>query len=429
MDGVAFPSNRSVSRLNRGPIGLAVTVSVLLHLAWLLGASHLGVDASPSSRSLIASRGIGSDTAPMRIDWSPPPPEPEAPPPQPPAPTSEVQHPEPERPPLRLGITESDQQADNAMGFNDPTPHTAPQSEVDQPALDPRAIPAIPMGTPTAAAPPAEPPPPAAPLPAEPAVSRPAEPAPTPAQTASPRGNADTSHPEQIERPRGDDATVHETPGDQPPEGSPSPEPARPASTMGKDVPAPADGEDTETIDKVLPRDTPDAMADLLASLIGPMPPSELPPAPRPVPPTDPSSTPPTPAPLGTTAPQPPGPVGIRSEKEADPASRTRPIEVILGRPAAAQGLEIITKRPRRNPFSLVTRATAIPESPVLEVTFNRSGAVSRATVVKSSGSPDVDSPVLAAVYGWTARGKELELLPSNDPEAGITIRVTILLR
>mgnify|MGYP001271672241 CR=1 FL=1 len=152
-------------------------------------------------------------------------------------------------------------------------------------------------------------------------------------------------------------------------------------------------------------------------------------PAPEPAPQADPSNTPPSPAPVGTTAPQPPGPVGIRSEKEADPASKTKPVEVILGRPAAAQGLEIITKRPRRNPFSLVTRATAIPESPVLEVKFNRSGAVSKATIVKSSGTPDVDSPVLAAVYGWTARGKELELLPSNDPEAGITIRVTILLR
>lgn len=429
MDGVAFPSNRGVSRLNRGPIGLAVAVSLFLHLAWLVGASQLAFEGSPSTRSLIASRGVGADSAPMFIEWSPPPPEPETPPSQPPPTPPEDQPPEPERQPLRLGITESDQQADNAMGFNDPTPHAAPQSVVDQPALDPRATPAMPMGVPTAAAPPAEPPPPAAQTPSEPAISRPAEPDPVPAQTAAPRGNADTNQPEQIERPRGDDAPRPDQPGDQPPEGSPTPEQARPASTMGKDVPAPADGEDAQTIAEVIPRDTPDTVADLLATLVGPMPPSDLPPAAEPVPPTDPSITPPSPAPIGTTAPQPPGPVGIRSEKEADPASKTKPVEVILGRPAAAQGLEIITKRPRRNPFSLVTRATAIPESPVLDVRFNRSGAVFKATIVKSSGSPDVDSPVLAAVYGWTARGKDLELLPSNDPEAGITIRVTILLR
>lgn len=207
------------------------------------------------------------------------------------------------------------------------------------------------------------------------------------------------------------------------------PQEPRPASTAGRETETPADGEDSESITEVAPTDQPVSLLEALESFMGPIPPRDLELSPDKVPPRESSDVPPMPAPVGTAAPQPPGPVGIASEKEADPASKTKPIEVILGRPAAAQGLEIITKRPRRNPFSLVTRATVLPESPVLEVRFNRAGTVAKATVIKSSGSPDVDSPVLAAVYGWTARGKELELLPSDDAQAGITIRVTILLR
>jgi len=131
------------------------------------------------------------------------------------------------------------------------------------------------------------------------------------------------------------------------------------------------------------------------------------------------------PAPTAAPGSQP----GERSEKEADAASKVKPIEVILGRPAAGQGLEIITKRPKRSPFSLLTRVTALPINPEVEVKFDRMGQVAAARVVRSSGIEDVDAPVLAAVYGWTAKGARLNDLSTDDREAAITIRVTILLR
>jgi TonB family protein len=120
---------------------------------------------------------------------------------------------------------------------------------------------------------------------------------------------------------------------------------------------------------------------------------------------------------------------GIRSEKEADAGSKEAPVEIVLGRPAAGKGLEIITKRPKRNPFSLFTRTTAMPGNPVIEVKFGRDGRVVSAKIVRSSGVADVDDPVIAAVYGWTARGKQLASLPAQDPTAGISITVTILIR
>ena len=36
---------------------------------------------------------------------------------------------------------------------------------------------------------------------------------------------------------------------------------------------------------------------------------------------------------------------------------------------------------------------------------------------------------MLNAVYRWTARGEALSKLPAGNPDAGVTITVTILLR
>lgn len=126
----------------------------------------------------------------------------------------------------------------------------------------------------------------------------------------------------------------------------------------------------------------------------------------------------------GGTAGQAPG---ERSEKEADAASRDAPIEIVLGRPAAAAGLEIITRRPKHPLFTQLTLVTSRPSNPEFEVHFDRSGRVLDVKVVKSSGIASVDGPLVAAVYGWTARGERLGRI-GPGPDATLAVPVTILI-
>lgn len=115
-----------------------------------------------------------------------------------------------------------------------------------------------------------------------------------------------------------------------------------------------------------------------------------------------------------------------RSDKEADATSLTEAVDVRPGRPAAAQGLDITTRRPV---FTTLTTLTTWPENPVVRLTFNRHGRVSRVEWVRRSGYPSVDEPVLNALYAWTARGRAIQDLPADDPEAGVSIVVRVILR
>ncbi len=118
---------------------------------------------------------------------------------------------------------------------------------------------------------------------------------------------------------------------------------------------------------------------------------------------------------------------GDKSEKEADASSTTPSLEIRPGHPAAAQGLDIVTKRPN---FTRLTRVVAYPErNPLFKVTFNSRGVVTKVKLVESSGVKDVDEPVINAIYQWTAKGKALAELASGDPASGLTISVRILLR
>ncbi len=421
----------------------------------------------------------------------PPPPPPLTPPAPPPAETRPTVKPavvpppplpEPDR--LRLGIEDSDQRTDNVIGFKEPTPHAAPAGGVDQPALDPDAG-SPPPGAPT-------PPSPPFPTPAAQPIEKPVSPAPSldepptpqfeqgpplphqpaqperapeanvdpipprpdatpgpiltpapPSLPSPPRGDSDTDQHELPEVPSGDahptDPSQADGPMIGPPAPPPVPQPAQPAKTKGTDVSKPSSGPDLKA------KPAPDAAEHPSPNTMPPGAPNPPTPPVHPTPtvptsqptPSPPSTAPPTP----TTPPPPKRPgaesntdpllgemIGERSEKEADPSSKEKPIDVVLGHPAAGQGLEIITKRPRRNPFSLVTRVLALPTNPVVEVNFDRLGRVSVAKIVKSSGESGVDGPVLAAVYGWRAKGERLKSLPEDDPNATITVMVTILL-
>lgn len=118
---------------------------------------------------------------------------------------------------------------------------------------------------------------------------------------------------------------------------------------------------------------------------------------------------------------------GARADKESPATSRKKPVRVHPGRPVAAQGLEIKTVKPR---FGLATSVLVVPRDPVVRITFNRRGRVIRAEFLKgrNTGSPDVDTPLLNAVYRWRATGKAIDDLPKSDPDATVVIEMQILL-
>ena len=117
------------------------------------------------------------------------------------------------------------------------------------------------------------------------------------------------------------------------------------------------------------------------------------------------------------------------SDKDADAVSAETDeavTEYQLGRPLAAQGLDIRTVRPV---WSARTLVTARPRNPKVRIHFNRKGRVSLATIEESTGEPDVDRPLLDAIYKWRAVGEGLEELPKGEPEATIAVVLKIHLR
>jgi len=112
---------------------------------------------------------------------------------------------------------------------------------------------------------------------------------------------------------------------------------------------------------------------------------------------------------------------------EASPTGLTDPIVIEPGEPAAVEGLTIRTVAPR---FSTVTRLTARPHNPLIDITFETTGKVVQADIVQSSGYANVDRPVLDAVYQWRATGRRLtEIRAQRGPDARVTLRFRIVLR
>ncbi len=449
-------------------------------------------EPSPAAPGLAADVLLSDFVLPPEDAPEPPtPPEPSQPPPAtlpPPiaaAPPPAATAPPPE-PRVRLGVDQSTAQTENWLGFKDPTPHAAPKSEVEQPALDPNAgapgqlaggspgdagdaaSQAPPSDAPLPMDAPAAPPAPAdTPSPSDPST----EPVPAPDTTPPP---SETPPPPQTDPLRTDPAQPREgeTDGvdDPPPPGAaPSPtdtqpgEPLRPPSPLpvGPDRPdgVPDPNAPIEPVEQVLGFVGPPAPDMPGFSAPTPIPPrparATAPPVqiappqrqvlPPPTPPPTPRVTPPTPlippmTPGAPARPQAPAAgsgsasgaattpgsgvehAGEVSEKESDASSLEDPIEVRPGRPAAAEGIELITRRPQ---FSRYTRTVAAPRNPLLRVTFDPRGVVVDVQLIRSSGFNDVDDPVVNAVFQWQARGERLK----RAGPAGLTLTVEILLR
>jgi hypothetical protein len=123
---------------------------------------------------------------------------------------------------------------------------------------------------------------------------------------------------------------------------------------------------------------------------------------------------------------------GERSTSEVSPSSRFPVLDVRPGHPAAAEGLDIRTRRPQ---WTLGTRMTARPVNPLIDIAFGRDGRVREAGFVvekgvrRDTGYADVDGPLLDAVYRWVASGRALDELDASDPDARLVIRLRVILR
>ena len=114
------------------------------------------------------------------------------------------------------------------------------------------------------------------------------------------------------------------------------------------------------------------------------------------------------------------------SDRESPATAVKKPTRVEPGQPAAAEGLEIKTVRPQ---WTHYTRLTARPGNPIVVVHFDAAGKVARASFKRSTGTKDVDGPLLDAVYRWHATGEALAELGGEGEEETIELEFEIVLR
>jgi hypothetical protein len=116
----------------------------------------------------------------------------------------------------------------------------------------------------------------------------------------------------------------------------------------------------------------------------------------------------------------------LPDDRQADATSAEPHLVYTLGQPLAREGLRIRTVRPL---FDVTTRIVELPlarRRPVVSVTFLRDGSVLRASFLpgKNTGLESIDEPILTAVYRWTAAGSDLDAIPSQPQDAGITLTI-----
>ncbi len=113
------------------------------------------------------------------------------------------------------------------------------------------------------------------------------------------------------------------------------------------------------------------------------------------------------------------------ANREAD-ATTTETIDARPGQVVAAQGLEIITVRPK---FLTITRMTVWPHNPEVAIEFGFGGRVTAARFQpgRKTGHAEVDQALLDAIYQWRARGPRIDALTQTSQP--MTINMRILMR
>lgn len=103
-----------------------------------------------------------------------------------------------------------------------------------------------------------------------------------------------------------------------------------------------------------------------------------------------------------------------------------------MHRPLSAHGLELNTKRPQ---YPVSVRNSALPRNAIVLIRFGRDGKVRSADFLVSAdgkrrydtGQLEIDGPLIAAIYQWTAKGERLKELDPDDKDATIEISMRIL--
>ena len=115
---------------------------------------------------------------------------------------------------------------------------------------------------------------------------------------------------------------------------------------------------------------------------------------------------------------------GAISDRESDATSTIDvPSNVWRsGRPLAAKGITLKTKRPA---FTALNMIDGIGRNPIAELVIGRDGKTLRARLVRSTGNSSADEALINALYGWTASGKQVERLKPGDT---FTIRIRLIL-
>jgi len=216
---------------------------------------------------------------------------------------------------------------------------------------------------------------------------------------------------------------------------SPTPEPPAPETppveTLAEPEPEPA-----ESFAPAIPIDPPEGPADPIpepSDTANTEPTEAIPEQPAPAPTATPGGAPPpTEQPGQSTV---PGDAGDADDRFSTPTALERAIDVQPGKPAAREGLEVITKFfPIWQNLQISTR----PNNPVVRLTFNAEGKVSLAEFVVeegkvySTGSPRYDETVLNGLYTWTARGERIDELKGAGPggdDATVSIVMRIIIR
>jgi len=123
---------------------------------------------------------------------------------------------------------------------------------------------------------------------------------------------------------------------------------------------------------------------------------------------------------------------GEGSERASDATSTEPTLVVDPGRPASAQGLEILTDHIR---WSIIDLRLARPRNPTVAMTFDMSGRPTLVEFVpdehgvrRSTGHNGVDETLINAMYRWRARGERLEeMRQRGETDVRIVLRVRLV--
>lgn len=317
---------------------------------------------------------------------------------------------------VRLGIESSRRATITWLGFADPTPHRATESEIEQAAL--------------VMAPPGAPEPPSSP--SRVAEFQPVQPDAAPTDQAEPTEAANSEPAESFERV---DDLAHAAEAISERAVDEASDPAeRILEVSESPTPAPQEPDTDAT-------GTPDEpTAGSAEDVVDPAPRSseEANPAPepaqstKPMKPEPPSSN----APAGENAGADSMP-GLLSDRESTPTSKPIDIDILdWGRPAAGEGVRVNPVRPRI-PDTVAVSMRMIRASVLID--FGGDGrvrkvrwatrTVGRREIQIRTNNPMADNAIWNAVHNWTASGERIRALKEAGPDAVLTIRMDIKIR